>query len=65
GTTHRTSAQVASDVDEIGATLTASADFGSSISSVFATGLSESAERLLDLVGDVVLNPTFPEVELA
>ena len=65
GTTHRTSAQVASDVDEIGATLTASADFGSSISSVFATGLSESAERLLDLVSDVVLNPTFPEDELA
>ena len=65
GTTHRTSAQVASDVDEIGATLAASADFGSSISSVFATGLSESADRLLDLVSDVVLNPTFPEDELA
>jgi len=64
GTTHRTSAQLAAEVDSIGASLGASADFGSSISTVAASGLVQNADRILDLMSDVVLNPTFPGEEL-
>jgi predicted Zn-dependent peptidase len=65
GTTHRTSAQLAADVDGLGASLMASAEFGAGTSTVSASGLSESTERLLELMSDVVLNPTFPADEFA
>ena len=65
GTTHRTSAQLAADIDDIGATLGASASFGHSISTVTASGLVENTDRILELMSDVVLNPNFPEAELA
>src|SRR5713226_10472621 len=64
GTAHRSSAQLASDVDDLGATLGASADFGSSTSTVSASGLAENTDRILELMSDVVLNPTFPADEL-
>jgi len=65
GTTHRTSAQLATEIDTIGASLNASADFGSSTSTVNASGLVTSADRILDLMSDVVLNPAFPADEFA
>jgi predicted Zn-dependent peptidase len=65
GTTHRSSAQIAGDVDDIGASLGASASFGSNVSSVTASGLVENTDRILELMSDVVLNPTFPQDELA
>jgi predicted Zn-dependent peptidase len=65
GTTHRTSAQIAADVDGLGASLMASAEFGADTSTVSASGLSESTERLLELMSDVVLNPTFSSEEFA
>jgi predicted Zn-dependent peptidase len=65
GTAHRTSAQLAADVDGLGASLMATAEFGAGTSMVSASGLSESAERLLELMSDVVLNPTFPADEFA
>jgi predicted Zn-dependent peptidase len=65
GTTHRTSAQLAADVDGLGASLTASAEFGADTSTVSASGLSESMDRLLELMSDVVLDPTFPADEFA
>jgi predicted Zn-dependent peptidase len=65
GTTHRTSAQLAADIDSLGASLMASAEFGADTSTVSASGLSESTERLLELMSDVVLNPTFPPDEFA
>ena len=65
GTTRRSSAQLASEVDAIGATLTPSAEFGSSHSQVVASGLVENTDKLLDLMADVVENPTFPQDELA
>jgi zinc protease len=64
GTTHRTSAQLAADVDNIGATLNAQAQFGSTHSSVTASGLAPSAGQILELLKDEVLNPTFPSDEL-
>ena len=65
GTTHRTSAQLAADVDGLGASLMASAGFGADTSTVSASGLSESMDRLLELMSDVVLDPTFPADEFA
>ena len=65
GTSHRSSAQVAADVDGLGASLGASAEFGADTSTVSASGLSESVDRLLELMSDVVLNPTFPPDEFA
>jgi predicted Zn-dependent peptidase len=64
GTTHRTSAQLAADTDNIGATLHASSGFGSTTSSVTASGLAPSAAQILELMSDIVLNPTFPSDEL-
>ncbi|HVB28672.1 MAG TPA: pitrilysin family protein [Terriglobia bacterium] len=65
GTAHRTSAQLAGDIDDIGASLGASAGFGSGVSRVTASGLVENTDRILELMSDVVLNPTFPNDELA
>jgi zinc protease len=64
GTSRRSSAQLAAEVDEIGATLNANAAFGSNISTVSASTLVENIDRLLDLMSDVVLNPSFPADEL-
>jgi predicted Zn-dependent peptidase len=64
GTTHRSSTQLANDVDEIGASLGATAEYGASISTVNASGLVENVERILELMSDMVLNPTFPGDEL-
>ena len=64
GTTHRSSAQLAADVDDVGATLVATAPFGSTHSSVTASGLAPSAGQVLELMSDAVLNPTFPSDEL-
>jgi len=64
GTAHRTSAQLAAEVDTIGASLNANAAFGSSVSTVSASTLVENVDRLLDLMSDAVLNPSFPADEL-
>jgi zinc protease len=64
GTTHRTSAQLAAEIDGLGALLNTSANFGANTSTVQLSGLSNTADQLLDALGDVVLNPTFPSEEL-
>ena len=64
GTERRTSAQIAQEVDQLGASLDASSRFGASFSSVNASGLINSAAEILDLMSDVVLHPAFPTSEL-
>jgi len=65
GTAHRNSAQIASEIDAMGAAASASAEFGSSHSQVIASGLVENTGKLLELMSDMVENPTFPQDELA
>ena len=65
GTEKRTSEQIASDVDSLGATLEASSRFGVSYTSVNASGLITDTAKILDLMSDVVLHPSFPAGELA
>jgi zinc protease len=65
GTARRSSAQIASETDSLGATLDAESDFGDSYSVVSATGLNDSIPQILDLLSDVVLHPAFPAGEFA
>jgi zinc protease len=64
GTATRSSAQIAGEVDQLGASLDSGADFGASHAAVSASGLNDSTEAILDLLSDVVLHPTFPADEL-
>lgn len=64
GTANRSSDQIASEVDSLGASLDAQSSFGISYTTVTASGLSNSSEQLLDLLSDVVLRPSFPADEL-
>lgn len=65
GTERRSSVQIATEVDSLGATLGATSAFNSGYTSVNASGLTPDAEHILDLLSDIVLHPTFPETELA
>jgi zinc protease len=64
GTSKRSGTQIAAELDEIGATFNANAGSGSSLTSINASGLGESVDKLLDLMSDIVLNPSFPADEL-
>lgn len=62
GTTTRTESQIADTIDNLGATLSASADDDYLL--VAANGLSAHKDTLFDLLADVTLRPTFPDPEL-
>ena len=59
GAGQRAKADIDQAVDAIGATLYTGND------GLFATALTKNLESLLNIVGDVVKDPTFPEEELA
>lgn len=61
GTTKRTSRQIEEDLRGLGADLGASA--GQDTSAISFAGLSEFAEPLLQLVGELAREATFPEAE--
>ena len=65
GTAKRTSAQIALETDTLGATLNAGSGFGSGLTNVGASGLANDADKILDLMSDVMLHPAFPDAELA
>jgi zinc protease len=58
GTTTRTKAQIDEAVDFVGASLFSSSN------GVSASCLTKHADKLLAIMSDVLLNPTFPEAEL-
>jgi predicted Zn-dependent peptidase len=64
GTAKRTSAQIAGEADQMGATLGTGASYGSQVSTVSVSGLIESEDKMLDLMSDVLMNPAFPQAEL-
>src|SRR6267142_2983259 len=65
GTESKTSRQLADEVARMGASLTAGANSDYTI--VAASALTEFRDNILDLMAEVILNPSFPEneVELA
>jgi predicted Zn-dependent peptidase len=58
GTKNRSKEQIDEEVDFIGATLSTSSN------GVFASSLTKHSDKILELMADVLLNPTFPEDEL-
>src|SRR5215469_13469245 len=64
GTAKRNSTQIATELEELGATFSADAAFGGDLTVISASGLSESSDKLLELMSDIVLNPSFPADEL-
>ena len=58
GTTSRTKAQIDEEIDFIGASLSTSA------SGVYGSSLTKHREKLLELMADVTLKPSFPQEEL-
>ncbi|MEP6925666.1 MAG: pitrilysin family protein [Pyrinomonadaceae bacterium] len=62
GTEKRTSLQIASEVENLGASLSSSAGADSTV--VAASSLAVYTNKILDLMADVVLNPSFPDEEL-
>jgi zinc protease len=64
GTARRTSEQIASEVDSLGASVDVQSDFGVSYTTITAAGLSDSSGPILDLLSDIVLDASFPPDEL-
>ena len=64
GTERRSSAQIATEVDSLGARLDSESEFGSTYTSITASGFSENADQILDLMSDVALHASFPGDEL-
>src|SRR5438309_1901799 len=60
GTKTKNSKQIAEQIDQLGATLTANSSLSSLTSIVSAAGLIENFDPILDLFADVILNPAFP-----
>ena len=65
GTSTRTSAQLSEQLETIAATLNVGAGLSSTEANVFGSCLTEHADRLFDMFGDVLLNPSFADEELA
>src|SRR5690348_6355098 len=64
GTKTKNSVQIAEQMDQLGASISASAVFGSSSTVINASGLSDNFEQWFALTNDLLLNPTFPADEL-
>lgn len=64
GTTTRSSKQIAEEIERLGASIGASAPWGSNGANVTASGLSDNTGQWLNLATDMILNPTFPAGEL-
>src|SRR5229473_3004425 len=64
GTKTRSSKQIAEEIERLGATINATAPWGSEEATLTASGLSDNISEWLPLAGDLLLNPTFPESEL-
>lgn len=62
GTESRTAEQIAQDVENLGASL--SAFSGRNSFGLMASGLSEDADRLMDIFADCLRRPSFPAAEL-
>jgi predicted Zn-dependent peptidase len=62
GTAKKTSKEIATEVDFIGGALSGASDYDNSL--VSCSALSKYYDRLIDVLSDVVLRPSFPENEL-
>lgn len=64
GTKTRSSRQISEEVERLGASIGASAGFGSDITSITASGLSDNMQAWTAVAADILLHPSFPAEEL-
>ena len=64
GTANKSSIQIAEQIDQLGASIGAGAGFGSAVTTINASGLSDNFDQWFALTNDILLNPTFPASEL-
>src|SRR6185436_10480365 len=64
GTKSRSSLQISQEVERLGAALSVSSSYGSTVSILSASGLSDNFDKWFELANDVLLNPSFPQNEL-
>jgi zinc protease len=62
GTAHRTSLQIAEEVERLGATLSVSST--SDFATIGASSLAVYVDEILELMADVTLQPSFPQNEI-
>lgn len=65
GTKSKTGRQIAEEIERMGATLQVHASYGSESTSLQLTALRDTFDRALRATADVLVNPTFPEDEIA
>jgi zinc protease len=64
GTKSRTSQQIAEQLDTLAATFGIGTSMGSQVATVSGSSLTENFDQLLTLASDILLNPTFPDLEV-
>jgi zinc protease len=65
GTKTRTSQQIATELDALAASAGAGTSSSSETTVLSMSAMTEHLDKVLDITTDMLLNPTFPEVELA
>lgn len=65
GTATRSTTDIAEQLDRLSATLNVGAGMSAEDATIFASSLTEHVDVVLELMADVLLNPTFPEQEFA
>lgn len=65
GTATRSSSQISEQLETIAASLTVTTGMSATEANLFGSCLTEHADRLFEMFADVLLNPSFPDDELA
>lgn len=65
GTKTRTSQQISTELERLAANVNVQAGMASDTAAIMGGGLTENFDKVLDLTADILVNPTFPEEELA
>jgi zinc protease len=65
GTAIRTSQQMAQEQETMASSVTVNASVAGEVATLSVSSLTDNFDRTLDLAADILLNPSFPEAELA
>jgi zinc protease len=65
GTAARSSQQIAQELETMASSVSVSTGAASEFAVLMASSLTDNFDRTLDLAADILLNPSFPDVELA
>lgn len=65
GTKTRSSQQISTEIERLAANVNAFTGMASESATLTGSSLSENFDKVLDLAADILVNPTFPEEEIA